>query len=191
MKLRVDGLTDNPVERHLSVSPAWWAERVAGSTDDSHEWVGEPGFDLRASMLGQDILLEGSFAGEMEVACSRCLKRYRQPLRESWRLVLEPVGARTPPDPEGVEMLERDGLCLADDLDVGWYRGKTLELDPFLGEVVSLALPLQPLCRENCAGLCPRCGIDRNQESCDCSETNADSPFAALAALKKKSGGSG
>jgi len=141
-------------------------------------------------MLGRDVLLQGRFAGEIEVECSRCLKRYRQPLRDAWRLLLEPVGERTPPDPEGAEVLERDGLCLADDLEVGWYRGKTLELDPYFGEVVSLCIPLQPLCREDCAGLCPRCGIDRNEERCNCSETNADSPFAALAALKTKSEGS-
>jgi uncharacterized protein len=87
-------------------------------------------------------------------------------------------------------MLERDGLCLADDLEMGWFRGKTVELDAFFGEVVALAMPLQPLCREDCVGLCPRCGIDRNQERCSCNEVDADSPFAALAALKTKSGGS-
>lgn len=190
MKLHVDRLTDSPVAYQESLSPAWWAERVSASTSDPEPDLYACGFDFVARTMGRDILLEGTFTGEVQVECGRCLKRYRQPLRDSWRLVLEPVGERTPPDPEAATTLERDGLCLADDLELGWYRGKTLELDPFFGEVVSLAIPLQPICREDCAGLCPRCGADRNQEGCDCSDVNADSPFAALAALKAKSEGS-
>jgi uncharacterized protein len=51
-------------------------------------------------------------------------------------------------------------------------------------EWISLALPVKPLCREDCAGLCPRCGADRNETACGCTETVRSSPFAALAALR-------
>ena len=53
----------------------------------------------------------------------------------------------------------------------------------------ALALPVQPLCREACAGLCPRCGADRNTAPCACSKVRPESPFAALASLRDTRGG--
>jgi uncharacterized protein len=76
-------------------------------------------------------------------------------------------------------------MCLGDDLEFGWYRGQEINLDAFFTELISLALPLQPLCDGGCKGICPRCGVDRNRVDCDCEEElRPPSPFAALAALQ-------
>jgi uncharacterized protein len=75
-------------------------------------------------------------------------------------------------------------MWVGDELDAGWYRGSEIDLTRFLREVVALALPVQPLCREDCRGLCPRCGADRNLERCACAEVKASSPFAVLRRLK-------
>jgi uncharacterized protein len=80
--------------------------------------------------------------------------------------------------------LARDGLCLGEDVETGWYRGLEIKLGPFFHEVVMTALPVKPLCREDCAGLCPRCGGDRNQVACDCPEFEKPSPFAVLETLR-------
>jgi uncharacterized protein len=90
-----------------------------------------------------------------------------------------------PADPEGAGALARDGLCLEEEIEAGWYRGSELDLGAFLHEIVALALPVKPLCHEDCAGLCSRCGADRKMDPCECAEVPADSPFAALAALQK------
>jgi uncharacterized protein len=75
-------------------------------------------------------------------------------------------------------------------LEVGWYRGSEIVLDAFFWELISLALPLQPLCAEDCLGLCARCGADRNRVDCGCEELKPPSPFAVLAALRDgESGG--
>src|SRR5690606_29976088 len=52
--------------------------------------------------------------------------------------------------------------------EMGWFHGPEIDLRALLREVVALALPVQPLCRESCRGLCPACGVDRNVEPCDC-----------------------
>jgi uncharacterized protein len=130
-------------------------------------------------------VLEGAF----DLECGRCLARYRQPLRESFRLVLEPAGTRVPGDPEAAQALARDGLCLGDELETGWYRGAEIQVDSLCLELIALALPVQPLCREDCAGLCPRCGADRNTTPCECAELRPESPFAALASLRGTRGG--
>jgi uncharacterized protein len=185
VKLVVDSITETPSPFHFSASPGWFRERFPSSAG-SGQGLSEPlEIDGRAYRAAADLVIEGSVHGAVECACSRCLSRYRAPVRESFRLVLEPAGARVPADPEGAEALSSDGLYLGDEAETGWFRGQVLQLDRFIGEVISLALPLQPLCRESCRGLCPHCGVDRNVEACDCADSRPESPFAVLAKLKR------
>jgi uncharacterized protein len=67
------------------------------------------------------------------------------------------------------------------------YRGSVLTLDSFFSEVVACAMPIQPMCREDCVGLCPICGVDRNENRCDCrvEEVKLKSPFAVLEKLRE------
>ena len=57
-------------------------------------------------------------------------------------------------------------------------------LDELFGEVIALAMPLQPLCREDCPGVCTHCGIDLAVSQCECVDEKIESPFAVLAQLK-------
>lgn len=170
----------------FAVSPQWVAGHFGGDGQAAPpEGLAEDArFDVRVQRIGADILLEGELSGSLDLACSRCLTRYRGPIRERFRLVLEPAGDRVPADPEGAAALAREGLYLADEIESGWFRGPEIHLDRFVGEILALAVPVQPLCREDCRGLCPRCGIDRNVASCACSEERPASPFAVLAALR-------
>ena len=186
MKILVDRLTATPVAMSFSVSPQWLAQQF-GAPERAAPLEGlaeDVGFEVRAQTLGADVLLEGEIGGSLDLACSRCLTRYRAPIRERFRLVLEPAGDRVPADPEGAAALAQAGLYLADELESGWFRGPEIHLDRFVGEILALAVPVQPLCREDCRGLCARCGIDRNVASCSCAEERPASPFAVLAALR-------
>jgi uncharacterized protein len=185
VKIVVDSLTETPAPFHFTATPAWYRERYPAGKGTAEGLSDSLAIDGRAYRAMADLLVEGSVRGEVEVACSRCLSRYRAPVRETFRLVLEPAGARVPADPEGAEALSSDGLYLGDEAETGWFRGQVIRLDRFIGEVISLALPIQPVCRESCKGLCPRCGVDRNVESCDCAESRPESPFAVLSKLKK------
>ncbi len=185
VKVLIDRLSSAPSALHFAVSPRW-AQQQFGD-DRVHRLEGlceDVGFDLRAHKMGGQVYLEGEATGSLDLACSRCLTRYRGPIRERFRLVLEPAGDRVPADPEGAAALAQEGLYLADELESGWFRGPEIHLDRFVGEILALAVPVQPLCREDCRGLCPRCGIDRNVERCGCSEARPESPFAVLAALR-------
>ena len=190
MKLSIERLTAEPSVHHYQADAIWWDTWTGAPEDDPEVVTDWPRFRVDARLAGEDVRLAGEVEAALEVECSRCLKRYRQAVQDSFEMLLEPIRGRQPPDPEGVEMLEKFGVYLGDELEVGWYRGKEIELDPLLAEVTALAMPFQPLCREDCAGLCPHCGIDRNQASCDCTDQKPDSPFAALAALRKDLDGS-
>lgn len=184
MKLLVDRFSETPTTHQFVVTPDWWAG-AAECPDPAAEGVtSDLGVELRGHLMGDDLYLEGEATGVLEPACSRCLGRYRQPVREPFRLVLEPAGDRVPADPEGAARLARDGVCLDEQLDSGWFGGSEIDLGSYIQELIALLLPVQPICRDDCQGLCPNCGVDRNTESCDCASAAASSPFAVLQALR-------
>ncbi len=192
MKILLDRLTDSPTHTRFEAGSAWWQqasatlEELAGASRERFA------FDVEAHRMGEDVYLEGVIDGELSLTCGRCLARYRLPLHERFRLILEPAGERVPADPEAAAALARDGFCLGDELETGWFKGREIELGPFFREWIALAVPVQPLCREDCRGLCPRCGVDRNIETCQCEVVSPTSPFAVLGALRgTKSGGEG
>lgn len=187
MKLLVDRLTDSPLPHVLEADAAWWEATVAQLPELSGVDRGKFRFEVTAHRMGQDLYLEGQVSGALGLECGRCLSRYGMPLHESFRVVLEPAGERVPAEPEAAAALARDGLCLGEDIETGWFRGRELDLGPFLREVVTLAIPVHPVCREDCRGLCPQCGADRNQGECGCEEVRPASPFAALGALRRPS----
>ena len=189
MKILVDRLDTTPTDFDFEAGNAWW--RASMPEDPELPRALDEPFRVRvaAQRVGEDVLLEGAVEGALPLSCARCLARYRQPLREPFRLVLEPAGARVPSDPEGAKALARYGMCLAEELETGWYRGEEIDLSGFVHEVVCLALPVKPLCREECRGLCPRCGADRNAGPCGCPEGPTHSPFAVLGSLRERSGG--
>ncbi len=187
MKLLVDRLTDSPEPFEFEADSAWWEEAGASFGVVSETLVKPFRFALRAYKMGEEIFLEGEAGGVLAFECSRCLTRYRETIQESFRVLLEPAGTRLPAEPDAAKLLASAGMCLGDELETGWYLGSEIGLEEFFREVVALGLPAKPLCREECLGLCPQCGVDRNKDSCTCTEANVSSPFAVLKKLRDTS----
>lgn len=181
-RIQIERLTDRKEHFDFEVPAAWWRARSGGEGDDPVLAEAPFRFALEAARVSGDVVIEGSFEGEVGLECSRCGKRYPHALREPYRLVLEPLGGQAP-DPEGEKGLAENGVCLGEDLEVGAYRGAVVGLDDFFGEVIALAMPLQPLCDQDCPGLCAHCGASRDA-GCDCEDEKIESPFSALAGLK-------
>jgi uncharacterized protein len=112
-----------------------------------------------------------AFDGRLE--CSRCLASYPFAVDDPFALVLAPRPAAT----SDVRELSRD------DLDVYSYDGDTLDVAPIAEERVQMSIPMKPLCREDCQGLCPGCGADRNLGPCGCGDPKPDPRWAALAGV--------
>jgi uncharacterized protein len=185
MKILVERLTETPTAFAFQADSGWWRAAMPSHRKLPGELEAPFEIQLQAHrMAGDELYLEGRLQGTLLLECGRCLARYRHGLREPFRLVLEFAGDRVPADPQEGEALARDGVCLGEDIEVGWYRGPEIDLGTFFYEVVALALPVKPLCREECAGLCSRCGADQNLAPCGCSEIETDSPFAVLGALR-------
>jgi uncharacterized protein len=184
MKILVDRLTATPTDLHFEAGTGWWQQHLPPRRDLPRELTVPLRIEGEVHLMGENVYLEARIEGQLELECSRCVARYGHRLREPFRLVLEPAGSRVPADPEAAVALARDGLCLGDEFETGWYRGGEVRLDSVCLEVISLALPVKPLCREDCAGLCARCGSDLNPGACGCPEERPKSPFDVLVALR-------
>jgi uncharacterized protein len=185
MKIPVDRLTESPASFSFEGDAAWWNSAFSTASGSAGDLAEPVALFCRAQRIGDDIRLEGGVDGVVELECGRCLARYRHRFSEEFRFVLEPARDRVPADPEGAAALSRDGLCLGDELETGWFRGSEIHLGSIFVELVSLALPVKPLCREDCPGLCSRCGANLAVASCSCEEIKSDSPFAVLAGIRE------
>jgi uncharacterized protein len=98
-------------------------------------------------------------------------------LESSFDLLYRPL--KTVNAPEEIEIKEADS-------EIGYYQGEGVLLEDVLKEQILLALPLKPLCKEDCRGLCVHCGKNRNAGDCGCTEERSDPRWAALAGLRDK-----
>jgi len=119
--------------------------------------------------------LVGSARTELELACSRCLESFRLPLDASFDLRYLPASELAAEDEREVG---------EEDLDTSYYRDDRIDLNELLREQFYLALPMKPLCREQCAGLCPQCGTNLNVGTCQCTPGWEDPRLAPLKGLK-------
>ena len=127
---------------------------------------GPDGVDLRARLEAR-----------VSIPCSRCVESYEIPIETEFRLILVPDAVEF-----GVgesEMGERESLLF-------YGEGGRAELDAIAQEQIYLNLPLKPVCRPDCQGLCPTCGANRNRLKCGCRSEETDPRLAPLLELKKK-----
>jgi len=111
-----------------------------------------------------------------QLTCSRCLAPYPFQHEEEFSLVLYP---RRPIAQTEIEM-DRE------DFDAYFYDDPVVPVAPIAEERIQMTVPMKPLCREECRGLCPRCGSDLNLSECDCVFDEVDPRWHALALLKKE-----
>jgi uncharacterized protein len=124
----------------------------------------------------QKVRLVGRVGTTLELDCSRCLEPFTVPIDATFDMLFLPAGANTG---EGEQEVGEE------DLGVSFYKDDTIDLGEVLREQFYLALPMKPLCREDCQGLCPVCGRNRNRERCDCQTGWVDARFDALRKLKE------
>lgn len=120
---------------------------------------------LHLDRRGDEIWIRGNVHAIALQQCSRCLVDFSQILA----LDLEVFCARVQnPRVESHPALDEE------DGGVHHHDGKVLSIDGEIREAVILGLPMQPLCRDSCAGLCPRCGEDRNLGPCRCAQATVE-----------------
>jgi uncharacterized protein len=119
--------------------------------------------DLELERISEGIVVRGEISASWTAPCSRCL---------------EPVS--------GEISVHVDELFETEPLEGETYRLEedVIDLEPMVRDALLLELPLVPLCRPDCAGLCATCGVNHNVASCDCATDEPDPRWAALRSLE-------
>ena len=120
--------------------------------------------------------LVGRVQTTLTMPCSRCVEPFSFPVDATFDLRYQP---RTENSGEPEREIEED------DLTTAFYENDTIDLGDLMREQFYLALPMKPLCRDDCRGLCPTCGANLNRETCDCTPVWEDPRLVVLKTLKK------
>jgi uncharacterized protein len=123
---------------------------------------------------GERYRLAGQVRARLEVPCSRCLERFSLPVEPDVDLTYQPRPEQT--TDADVELEEED-------LTTAFYRDHVIDLAEMIREQFYLALPMRPLCREDCRGLCPHCGTNLNAAACGCDVRWEDPRLAGLRSI--------
>ncbi len=123
---------------------------------------------LEAQQAGPDVVVRGRVAGTFGRECRRCLEPVDVPMDEELGRLYR----------EGDDLAEDEG----DDI-VSLPSGRELDVTDAVRETVLLAVPKFVYCREECRGLCPRCGTNLNESSCECTVEEADDRWGPLRRL--------
>jgi len=119
----------------------------------------------------REIRIRGSVRGELEVACARCLEPIRVPVEAALDLFYRPMA----------QIARDEEIAISEaETEIGFYEGSGIELADVVREQVLVAMPIRSVCREDCRGICPVCGANRNAALCACRETLADPRWDAL-----------
>jgi uncharacterized protein len=115
--------------------------------------------------------LVGRVQGRLEFPCSRCAEPFEWPVDAAFDLNFLPQSAN-----KGEGELE----IAEEDLGVAFYENESIDLGQLMREQFYLAMPMKPLCRDDCKGLCPNCGANLNTVTCGCDVRWQDSRLAGL-----------
>ncbi|HLK10121.1 MAG TPA: DUF177 domain-containing protein [Candidatus Binatia bacterium] len=172
MKIQVEDIEASPKALDYAEEVDELNARLTRGVPDYH-MPAALGVHVSYYRAGLDLFFEGTARGQVHACCARCAEEYSFSLDAPFRFVLTPRAAG---DPAGTELG-------AEDLALSFYEGKEVDLTPLVHEQIILALPTRPLCREDCRGLCPRCGTNLNAGPCGCAP--AMPRLAALSGLPR------
>lgn len=159
-------------------------ERIEGGIEPSEISLDLPGYSLdepvvfagHVAKTDEDVYVEGTVRGAVRPECSRCLATFTMPLELDMNLVYVPKREQT----------EEEGETLDPDSNLSYYEGDSIDLLQEIRDLVLTSLPIKPVCRPDCKGLCPQCGADLNTAACSCEQQRGPSPFDKLKELRSK-----
>ncbi len=120
-----------------------------------------------------EVRVNGRIRTELETECDRCLGRASFPIDASFDLFYRPLNLAAKPE-EDEEAIDEG------EAEMGFYELPGLELEDIIREQVALVLPMQKLCSADCKGICPICGVNRNETACSCQPPSGDDRWMAL-----------
>jgi len=151
---------------------------VVDFTGENARQIGPLVWSATAERAGEEIRIAGQLSAVMELSCSRCLEPARCEIQKSFDLFFRE---------HDEDLFDEDDVELSEeDTRTAFFAGTRLAIGDILREQVLLALPMKALCRLDCKGLCPVCGVNRNQNTCNCSAEVFSPHMEKLLEIKRR-----
>ena len=125
----------------------------------------------------KELFIKGKVKTCLELECSRCLENFLFYVNEQFEAYYIHKDQKS--DKEEMELKK-------DDMDVSFFEGDSIDLTDVIREQILLTVPMTPVCKSSCRGLCSNCGQNLNQGKCACRSYSTDSRWSALSKLDKK-----
>ena len=134
--------------------------------------AGEVAVHLTAERQSQGgVRVQGELGVEMEMTCARCLEALSRPMTAHFNQYYQSNAHHS---------LTGEIALQTKDMEVGFFTGDFIDVSDIVREQILLSLPMKPLCQEDCRGLCPACGQNRNRDLCRCGPLVSDPRLAPL-----------
>lgn len=179
MLIEVDAIKDQGLTRQASESHEHFP--VLDELHGQGEVRFEKPLDIRVAVrrLDEMIVVEGEVETAVRFQCCRCLEGFCQQLRVEFAVTyVRHTHTVVEDEAEGEVELQ------AEDLGLVPFEGDEIDLSEAIQEQVIMALPIKPLCKEGCRGLCAHCGANLNEGDCGCHVQDFGGKFAALKDFK-------
>ena len=122
-------------------------------------------------LSGNQVFVSGHVETRAQVECDRCLKPVELPVSADF--TLEYISDSDYETSQAAELTEAE-------MSVSVFDGQAIDVDEIVKEQILLTVPTRMLCREDCRGICPECGADRDTGECNCVTNDIDPRWAAL-----------
>jgi uncharacterized protein len=164
MRYKIRDIGEGGIDLRVTVTDAWLKAECPDSSF---------GLEGRLEPAGEGYLLRATLRGELMAPCSRCLELAPVPVESPMAVTFV----------EGAEEEDEETDETQDDV-IAFEHGMVDLATPIRDEIL-LAVPMSPICRPDCVGFCPTCGVNRNLTPCVCEKRSLEtSKFGALAKLK-------
>ena len=174
MLIRVEDIPEQGKQESFLEDEGPLNERLGEETANSGlHFSGPVQVRVNLSRSGRVILVKSRVEARVKCICARCLDPFALTLTSEIRTSLRPKPDPRLATPEEVELSRED-------LETDFYEGEEVNLSPLVQDQVLLTLPPKVICREDCRGLCQRCGKNLNRETCQCSGAEVDPRLASL-----------
>ena len=130
-----------------------------------------------AEKQARQVRVRGNFTVSLELTCARCLDPVRMQLSPEFDQFYQSNSG---------SMLSGEIALTENETEIGFFNGDFIEVTDIVREQILLALPMKPMCREDCKGLCPYCGGNRNVRDCGCQDSGSDPRLAPLIKIKNQ-----
>jgi uncharacterized protein len=174
LKYRLEDISREGREEESEQDPSWLDDRFPEEESKSFRFLSPIRVTLNLSRSGRVVLVKSRIYAEVEFCCDRCLERFPMVLKSEYKASFKPKPS-----------IPQDGEPgLKDSPETEFYEGEEIDLSPLIQDQILLAFPPKTVCREECRGLCQRCGQNLNRGVCSCADQNIDPRLEPLKKIR-------